>query len=83
MFALAGVVFALVVALLLLAIFRRRRDVRRPCAASGPGRLVSVGWVSFIVLGGLGLPLVILAPLLVVHAAHDGGPRHAAPTRPR
>jgi len=65
MFALAGVVFALVVLLLLVALFRRRasaEDLRGPRTGS---RLVSVGSTSFIVLGGLALPVVVLAPLLV------------------
>ena len=66
MFALAGVVFALVVVLLLLAIFRRRQDANDLEPRLDQGRRVGEGGVSFIVLGGLGLPLVILAPLLVV-----------------
>jgi len=65
MFALAGVVFALVVLLLLAALFRRRASAGDLTRQLTDSRLVSVGSTSFIVLGGLALPVVVLAPLLV------------------
>jgi cytochrome c oxidase subunit 2 len=70
MFALAGVVFALVLLLLLIAVFRARGGEQWLQHASEPqlreGWLARLGSTTFIVAGGVVMPLVILAPVLVM-----------------
>jgi cytochrome c oxidase subunit II len=71
MFGLAAAIYVLVVALLLYALFRRRRAAPAPGAPgrSGPGPVetgpLPWGGVPFVVAGGVVLPAVVLVALLV------------------